>query len=139
MTNVSRRRLLASGGAAAAAGATFPLWTWAPSASLAGTGDGLDPEHVWDVRADPVIERLYGEGLDRVAEVNEILAGWTTNDQPVPAGLPSYLEDFIEEARRLPVWADQGKLNRFVETNDQAYDIIRETAKVLKLDLGKMK
>lgn len=36
-------------------------------------------------------------------------------------------------------WADQGKLNRFVETNDQAYDIIRETAKVLKLDLTKMK
>ena len=36
-------------------------------------------------------------------------------------------------------WADQGKLNRFVETNDQAYDIIRETAKTLKLDLGKMK
>ena len=36
-------------------------------------------------------------------------------------------------------WADQGKLNRFVETNDAAYDIIRETAKVLKLDLSKMK
>jgi phosphonate transport system substrate-binding protein len=36
-------------------------------------------------------------------------------------------------------WADQGKLNRFVETNDQAYDIIRDTAKVLKLDLVKMK
>ncbi|RXT57459.1 phosphonate ABC transporter substrate-binding protein [Bosea sp. Tri-44] len=36
-------------------------------------------------------------------------------------------------------WADQGKLNRFVETNDQAYDIIRETAKVLKLDLTRMK
>ena len=36
-------------------------------------------------------------------------------------------------------WADQGKLNRFVETNDAAYDIIRDTAKVLKLDLTKMK
>ena len=36
-------------------------------------------------------------------------------------------------------WADQGKLNRFVETNDAAYDVIRETAKVLKLDLTKMK
>lgn len=37
------------------------------------------------------------------------------------------------------VWADQGKLNRFVETDDKAYDIIRETAKVLNLDLSKMK
>lgn len=36
-------------------------------------------------------------------------------------------------------WADQGKLNRFVETNDAAYDVIRETAKVLNLDLKKMK
>jgi phosphonate transport system substrate-binding protein len=36
-------------------------------------------------------------------------------------------------------WADQGKLNRFVETDDKAYDIIRETAKVLNLDLSKMK
>lgn len=36
-------------------------------------------------------------------------------------------------------WADQGKLNRFVETDDKAYDIIRETAKLLKLDLTKMK
>lgn len=36
-------------------------------------------------------------------------------------------------------WADQGKLNRFVETDDKAYDIIRETAKVLNLDLKKMK
>ena len=36
-------------------------------------------------------------------------------------------------------WADQGKLNRFVETNDGAYDIIRDTAKALNLDLKKMK
>lgn len=36
-------------------------------------------------------------------------------------------------------WADQGKLNRFVETTDQAYDVIRDTAKMLKLDLTKMK
>ena len=36
-------------------------------------------------------------------------------------------------------WADQGKLNRFVETDDKPYDIIRETAKVLNLDLSKMK
>ncbi len=36
-------------------------------------------------------------------------------------------------------WADQGKLNRFVETNDKNYDVIRDTAKVLNLDLSKMK
>jgi phosphonate transport system substrate-binding protein len=37
------------------------------------------------------------------------------------------------------VWADQGKLNRFVETNDAAYNVVRDTAKVLNLDLTKMK
>ncbi len=36
-------------------------------------------------------------------------------------------------------WADQGKLNRFVETNDAAYDVIRETARTLNLDLRTMK
>ena len=36
-------------------------------------------------------------------------------------------------------WADQGKLNGFEETNDAAYDVIRETAKSLKLDLKKQK
>lgn len=36
-------------------------------------------------------------------------------------------------------WADQGKLNRFVETDDAAYNVIRDTATALKLDLKKMK
>ena len=34
---------------------------------------------------------------------------------------------------------DQGKLNRFVETNEKNYDVIRDTAKALKLYLSKMK
>ena len=56
--------------------------------------------------------------------------------------LPPELKEKIKTAFlniRDITWADQGKLNRFVETNDQAYDVIRETAKVLKLDLTKMK
>ena len=36
-------------------------------------------------------------------------------------------------------WSDQGLLNGFHPTNDAAYDIIRETAKTLNLDLRKMK
>lgn len=36
-------------------------------------------------------------------------------------------------------WGDQGVLNGFQPTHDAAYDVVRETAKVLKLDLRSMK
>jgi len=36
-------------------------------------------------------------------------------------------------------WTDQGMLNGFQPTNDAAYDVVRETAQVLDLDLGGMK
>ena len=36
-------------------------------------------------------------------------------------------------------WSDQGKLNGFKETNDQAYDVVRETAKLANIDLKKQK
>jgi phosphonate transport system substrate-binding protein len=31
------------------------------------------------------------------------------------------------------------RVEGFVATDDKAYDVLRETAKILKLDLGKMK
>jgi len=42
------------------------------------------------------------------------------------------------EVKNIP-WSDQGELNGFHPTNDAAYNIIRETAKVLNLDLKAMK
>ena len=36
-------------------------------------------------------------------------------------------------------WGDQGQLNGFQPTTDAAYDVVRETAKVLDLDLRSMK
>ena len=36
-------------------------------------------------------------------------------------------------------WSDQGKLNGFKATNDQAYDVVRETAKLANIDLKKQK
>ncbi|MFC7109949.1 oxygenase MpaB family protein [Nonomuraea rubra] len=57
--------------------------------------------------------------LDRgdVPRVNELLRTWTKNGQPLPAGLPADLRDFMERARQLPSWADQGKLELAVEFN----------------------
>lgn len=44
----------------------------------------------------------------------------------------------MAEIKNLP-WGDQGMLDGFAPTNDQAYDVVRQTAKALNLDLGTMK
>jgi hypothetical protein len=116
MDGLSRRKMLISGGALGAFGALSiaspaqarSLWTWAPSGSVAGTGAGLDPDWVWDEEADPVLAAVIDRG--EVPKVNELLRTWTRNDQPLPDGLPRDLRDFMEMARRLPSWADRGKL-----------------------------
>lgn len=48
------------------------------------------------------------------------------------------LQQALANVKDLP-WGDQGVLNGFQPTNDAAYDLVRETAKVLKLDLRSMK
>ncbi|MBG0817799.1 oxygenase MpaB family protein [Planomonospora sp. ID82291] len=117
MAELSRRRMLISGGALGALGAlgaAFPAratpWTWSPSGSIAGVGAGADPRWVWDEAADPLVASLFERGL--IPEVNRLLWNWDRNDQPLPEGLPADLRDFMEEARRLPSWADRGKLER---------------------------
>jgi endo-cleaving rubber dioxygenase len=123
MAEMNRRRMLVSGGALGALGAlgmaspaqaTSP-WTWAPSGSVAGTGDIVDPRWVWDEQADPLVASLLDRGA--VPEVNRLLWNWTRNDQPLPAGLPADLRDFMESARQLPSWADRRKLDTAAEFN----------------------
>ncbi|MFL1905990.1 oxygenase MpaB family protein [Streptomyces tauricus] len=117
MDELSRRRMLITGGALGALGAlgaatpagARPLWTWAPSGSVAGKGAGLDPEWVWDEEADPVLAAVIERG--DTAKANEVLRKWTRNDQPLPAGLPADLRDFMERARKLPSWTDRRKLD----------------------------
>jgi hypothetical protein len=123
MAELSRRRILVSGGALGALGAlgmaspaqALMDWTWAPSGSIAGAGPGADPRWVWDDEADPVVAALFDRG--EVPEVNRLLWDWNRNDQPLPAGLPADLRDFMERARQLPTWADSAKLNTAAEFN----------------------
>jgi hypothetical protein len=94
-----------------------PLWTWSPKGSVAGAGKGADPRWVWDPESDELVAALQKAG--KVPEVNKLLKKWTKNDQALPSGLPSDLVDFIERARRLPSWTDQGKLAKAFEFNEK--------------------
>lgn len=107
MDQLSRRKVLIMGGALGALGG---LGAVAPAQAT------TDPRWVWDPEADPVVADVLDRG--QVAEVNRLLRTWTRNDQPLPAGLPAALRDFMEEARRLPSWADPTKFaaaNSFVQ------------------------
>ena len=118
MSQVTRRSLLFSGGAALGTLAVgSPGWTWPASASVAGSGAGADPRWVWDDEADPLVSALIERG--DVPAVNALLRTWTKNSQPLPAGLPADLAEFIERARQLPPWADRSKLAAAVEFNEK--------------------
>ncbi|WP_007023226.1 oxygenase MpaB family protein [Saccharomonospora iraqiensis] len=118
MADYSRRKALMSGGGLAALGALVAAapaqarslvgWTWSPSGSVAGSGSGTDPHWVWDEQADPLLASLFDRGV--IPRVNELLWTWERNDQPLPDGLPADLREFLEDARRMPSWADRDKL-----------------------------
>jgi endo-cleaving rubber dioxygenase len=108
MDQLSRRKVLIMGGALGALGG---LGAVTPAQAT------TDPRWVWDPEADPVVADVLDRG--QVAEVNRLLRTWTRNDQPLPAGLPADLRAFMEDARRLPSWADPAKFaaaNSFVQT-----------------------
>ena len=115
---ISRRKVLLGGGALGAVGALSVaspagaqgLWTWKASGSVAGQGIGADPKWIWDDETDPLVASLLDRG--DVPRVNELLRGWRYNSQPLPAGLPADVRDYIEYARQIPSWTDQTKLSR---------------------------
>jgi hypothetical protein len=119
---INRRNALKAGGVLGAAGAVAVVapstpWTWSPAGSVPGVGSGADPRWVWDKEADPVVASLIDRG--EVPRVNELLKHWTKNGQALPEGLPADLRDFIEYARQMPSWADQGKLATAVDFNEK--------------------
>jgi hypothetical protein len=87
---------------------TSGSWNWSSTGSIPGVGTGADPRWVWDPEADDLVASLMQRGL--VPQVNQLLAGWNSNFQPAPAGLPSDVKAFIAKARQLPSWADPQKL-----------------------------
>ncbi|MBD0862341.1 DUF2236 domain-containing protein [Gordonia sp. zg691] len=122
MEDLSRRNLLRAGGVVGAAGAVAAVapstpWTWSPANSVPGRGAGQDPRQMFDDEADPVIAKVIESG--QAPRVNKLLNTWHKNSQPLPAGLPAELRDFMEYARRLPSWTDQAKLADAVRFNQK--------------------
>ncbi|MEV4256068.1 oxygenase MpaB family protein [Spirillospora sp. NPDC049652] len=125
MDRPNRRDVLLAGGVLGTLGALSvatpaqakALWTWSPKGSVVGAGQGADPRWVWDAQADPLVASLIDGGA--VPRINDLLKTWTKNGQPLPAGLPNELKQFIEQARALPSWADQAKLATAFRFNEK--------------------
>ncbi|WP_374357180.1 phosphonate ABC transporter substrate-binding protein [Chitinimonas sp.] len=100
------------------------------------------------VDAAAVADRILAQAVAKgVVKQDDFRIIWTSG--PIPESpmvwrkdLDPALKDKLSRAlanlKDLP-WGDQGLLNGFHPTNDAAYDIVRDTAKVLKLDLKGMK
>jgi endo-cleaving rubber dioxygenase len=115
---MSRRGVLKAGGALGALGVVgavsgvTPAWAWSSRQSIVGGSLAtVPPENVWDPESDAVVHRLFREeGISRIEQLNALLRPWHRNDQALPAGLPTDLVAFIEQARTAPAWLDRSKL-----------------------------
>ena len=94
--------------------------------------------------ADRILDAAYAKGL---AKKEDIVVLWKSD--PIPESpmvwrkdlapdLKARVQQAFLQVKDIP-WSDQGLLNGFVPTNDAAYNVIRDTAKILNLDLKKMK
>lgn len=94
--------------------------------------------------ADVLLEMAIKRGM---IKQDEIAVLWTS--QPIPAApfvmrkdLPPQLQARIRESfsqiHDMP-WGPGNTIKRWEPTTDSAYDVVRETAKVLNLDLKKLK
>jgi phosphonate transport system substrate-binding protein len=94
--------------------------------------------------ADRILDAAIAKGLAKREDLVEV---WKSD--PIPESPTVWRRDLSPDLKKrvqaaflqvkdIP-WSDQGLLNGFHPTNDAAYNVIRETAKVLNLDLKAMK
>ena len=94
--------------------------------------------------ADPIFQNAIAKGLVKGEDFQVIWRSQEIPESPMAwrkdldAGTKQKVAAALAEIKGLP-WGDRGELNGFAATNDQAYDVVRQTAKALNLDLGKMK
>jgi phosphonate transport system substrate-binding protein len=94
--------------------------------------------------ADRIYDAAVAKGFIKADLVHVV---WRSS--PIPESPMVWRKDLPDELKQrvktafLAVknlnWSDQGQLNGFRETNDAAYDVVRETAKLANIDLKKQK
>ncbi|KJK10041.1 phosphonate ABC transporter substrate-binding protein [Pseudomonas sp. 5] len=100
------------------------------------------------VDAAAVADRIYASAVAQgQVKPDELQIVWSSADIPespmvwrqdLDPALKQKLAAAMANIKDVP-WGDQGQLNGFQPTTDAAYDVVRETAKVLDLDLRSMK
>ncbi|WP_432239064.1 phosphonate ABC transporter substrate-binding protein [Herbaspirillum robiniae] len=94
--------------------------------------------------ADRILAAAVAKGVVQQSDLNVV---WTSPDIPES---PMVWRKDLDPAFKQKIaaafgnikdvqWGDQGVLNGFVATNDAAYNVVRDTAKILNLDLKAMK
>ena len=100
------------------------------------------------VDAAAVADRILASAIAKgQVKADEFEIVWSSNPIPespmvwrkdLDPALKARIAKALANVKDLP-WGDQGVLNGFQPTNDAAYNVVRDTAKVLKLDLRSMK
>ena len=94
--------------------------------------------------ADRILASAVASGQVKQSDLEIV---WSSNPIPespmvwrkdLDPALKARIAKALANVKDLP-WGDQGMLNGFQPTNDAAYDVVRDTAKALKLDLRSMK
>lgn len=100
------------------------------------------------VDAAAVADRIFASAVAKgVVKQDDFEVVWSS--KPIPESpmvwrkaldpqLKKKIADALASIKDVP-WGDQGVLNGFQATTDAAYDVVRDTAKVLDLDLRSMK
>lgn len=94
--------------------------------------------------ADALLDVAYARGM---LKKDEIVVVWQSDPIPgapvvyrhdLPDALKGKLRAAFAAVHDMP-WGPSTTIKRFVTVDDKSYDVVRETAQLLKLDLGKMK
>jgi phosphonate transport system substrate-binding protein len=94
--------------------------------------------------ADPLLEAAFKRG---VARREDIAVVWTSERIPgapfvyrrdLPEDLKARIRASFAQIRDMP-WGTHNVIKRWEPTGDTAYDVVRDTARLLNLDLRKMK
>ncbi len=100
------------------------------------------------VDAAAVADRILASAIAKgQVKQDDLAIVWSSNPIPespmvwrkdLDPALKAKVAQALANIKDLP-WGDQGVLNGFQPTNDAAYDVVRDTAKLLKLDLRSLK